>query len=91
MVQITGTLATLKMANDTVKECWIGLVVQCTEESFATVREKVMASTRGSMVKNTSASGLMINVTEKVLFNGPKVKNIKEDGRRTIHMEQEFT
>ncbi len=29
--------------------------------------------------------------TEKVVLNGRTVANILEDGRRAIHMEQEFT
>ncbi len=91
MLTIAPTLATIKMANSTVKECTSGLMAESTEESFATVRKKAKASARGPVVVNTSASILMIRNTEKVVLNGRTVANILEGGRRAIHMEQEFT
>ncbi len=79
------------MTNATVKECTSGLMAESTEESFATVRKKAKASARGPVVVNTSASILMIRNTEKVVLNGRTVTNTLEYGRRTIHMELEFT
>ncbi len=66
-------------------------MAKSTEESGAKVRWKAKASLRGPMVVNTSAKLLIIKVTEKVVLNGPTVANTLEDGRRAIHMEQEFT
>ncbi len=90
MLVVAATSATGKMANATVKECTSGLMAKSTEESFATVRVKAKASSRGPMVLNTSASGLMIKNSDKVVLNGRTVANIQEDGRAN-HMDQEFT
>ncbi len=91
MLAVAATSATLKMTNSTVKEWSSGLMAEYTRESGAIIRLKAKASARGPMVVNTSASGLMVINTEKVVLNGLTIANIQEDGRRAIHMEQEFT
>ncbi len=90
MMTIAPTSASIKIINITVKECMSILTAQSLEESFATVRVKAKASSRGPMVVNSSVSGLMIKNSDKVVLNGLTVANIQEDGRAN-HMEQEFT